>query len=78
MKMKQSISKKKIKSEAAIASSLSAKIYKLKILATNIENEKGYCRGCAQGGSVRFKNPTMPCPKRPCPGPNLRRFYPIS
>ena len=35
------ISKKKIKSEAAIASSLSAKIYKLKILATNIENEKG-------------------------------------
>ena len=37
----QAISKKKIKSEAAIASSLSAKIYKLKILATNIENEKG-------------------------------------
>ena len=35
------VSKKKIKSEAAIASSLSAKIYKLKILATNIENEKG-------------------------------------
>ena len=34
------VSKKKIKSEAAIASSLSAKIYKLKILATNIENEK--------------------------------------
>ena len=34
------ISKKKIKSEAAIASSLSAKIYKLKILASNIENEK--------------------------------------
>ena len=34
------ISKKKIKSEAAIASSLSAKIYKLKILAPNIENEK--------------------------------------
>jgi prephenate dehydratase len=33
--------KKKIKSEAAIASSLSAKIYKLKILASNIENEKG-------------------------------------
>jgi len=35
------ISKNKIKSEAAIASSLSAKIYKLKILAPNIENEKG-------------------------------------
>ena len=35
------ISKKKNKSEAAIASSLSAKIYKLKILAPNIENEKG-------------------------------------
>jgi len=34
------ISKKKIKSQAAIASSLSAKIYKLKILAPNIENEK--------------------------------------
>jgi prephenate dehydratase len=37
----EEISKKKIKSEAAIASSLSAKIYKLKILASNIENEKG-------------------------------------
>ena len=37
----ESISKKMIKSEAAIASSLSAKIYKLKILAPNIENEKG-------------------------------------
>ncbi|MDB4192589.1 prephenate dehydratase [Candidatus Pelagibacter sp.] len=36
----EEISKKKIKSEAAIASSLSAKIYKLKILAPNIENEK--------------------------------------
>ena len=36
----EAISKKKIKSEAAIASSLSAKIYKLKILAPNIENEK--------------------------------------
>jgi len=35
------ISKTKIKSEAAIASSLSAEIYKLKILAPNIENEKG-------------------------------------
>jgi len=33
------ISKNKIKSEAAIASSLSAKTYKLKILASNIENE---------------------------------------
>ena len=37
----EAISKKKIKSDAAIASSLSAKIYKLKILAPNIENEKG-------------------------------------
>ncbi|WP_415300288.1 prephenate dehydratase domain-containing protein [Candidatus Pelagibacter sp. Uisw_134_02] len=37
----EAISKNKIKSEAAIASSLSAKIYKLKILAANIENEKG-------------------------------------
>ena len=37
----QAISKNKIKSEAAIASSLSAKIYKLKILASNIENENG-------------------------------------
>ena len=37
----EAISKKKIKSEGAIASSLSAKIYKLKILAPNIENEKG-------------------------------------
>ena len=37
----EAISKKKIKSEAAIASLLSAKIYKLKILAPNIENEKG-------------------------------------
>ena len=37
----EAISKKKIKSEAAIASSLSAKIYKLKILAPNIENERG-------------------------------------
>ena len=37
----EAISKKKIKSEAAIASSLSAKIYKLQILAPNIENEKG-------------------------------------
>ena len=35
----EAISKKKIKSEAAIASSLSAKIYKLKILAPKIENE---------------------------------------
>jgi prephenate dehydratase len=37
----EAISKNKIKSEAAIASSLSAKIYNLKILATNIENESG-------------------------------------
>jgi len=37
----ETISKKKIKSDAAIASSLSAKIYKLKILVPNIENEKG-------------------------------------
>ena len=37
----ESISKNKIKSEAAIASSLSAKIYNLKILAPNIENESG-------------------------------------
>ena len=37
----EAISKRKIKSEAAIASSLSAKIYKLKILVPNIENEKG-------------------------------------
>ena len=36
----ESISKNKIKSEAAIASSLSAKIYNLEILAPNIENEK--------------------------------------
>ena len=37
----ETISKNKIKSEAAIASSLSSKIYKLKILAPNIENENG-------------------------------------
>ncbi|NMN67498.1 prephenate dehydratase [Candidatus Pelagibacter ubique] len=37
----EAISKKKNKSEAAIASSLSAKIYKLKVLAPSIENEKG-------------------------------------
>ena len=37
----ETISKNKIKSEAAIASSLSAKMYKLKILAPNIENENG-------------------------------------
>ena len=35
----EAISKNKIKNEAAIASSLSAKIYKLKILAANIEDE---------------------------------------
>jgi prephenate dehydratase len=37
----ETVAKKKIKSQAAIASSLSATIYKLKIIATNIENEKG-------------------------------------
>jgi prephenate dehydratase len=37
----ETISTNKIKSEAAIASSLSAKTYKLKILAPNIENEIG-------------------------------------
>jgi prephenate dehydratase len=37
----EAISKNKIKSEAAIASSLSAKIYNLKILQPNIENESG-------------------------------------
>ena len=37
----EAISKNKIISEAAIASSLSAKIYKLKILAPKIENESG-------------------------------------
>ena len=36
----ETISKNKNKDEAAIASSLSANIYKLKILASNIENEK--------------------------------------
>ena len=35
----EAISQNKIKSEAAIASSLSAKTYKLKIIASNIENE---------------------------------------
>ena len=35
------ISQNKIKSEAAIASSLSAKIYNLKIIAPDIENESG-------------------------------------
>jgi prephenate dehydratase len=35
----ETVSKNDIKSEAAIASSLSAKTYKLKILAPNIENE---------------------------------------
>jgi prephenate dehydratase len=37
----EAIARNKIKSEAAIASTLSAKIYKLKILVANIENEKG-------------------------------------
>ena len=36
----EAISKNKIKNQAAIASSLSAKIYNLKILSPNIENEK--------------------------------------
>ena len=50
----ETISKKKIKSEAAIASSLSAKIYKLKILAPNIENEKGNAtRFLVMGKEVR-------------------------
>ena len=35
------ISENKNKNEAAIASELSAKIYKLDILASNIEDEKG-------------------------------------
>ena len=35
------VAKNKNKSEAAIASKISAKIYKLKILASNIENENG-------------------------------------
>ena len=37
----ETISKNKLKNEAAIASSLSAKIYNLKIIASNIENENG-------------------------------------
>ena len=37
----ETISKNKIKSEAAIASSLSAKIYQLEIIVSGIENEKG-------------------------------------
>ena len=37
----ETISKTKIKTEAAIASSLSAEIYGLKILSQNIENENG-------------------------------------
>ena len=35
------VTKNKIKNDAAIASKLSAKIYKLDIVASNIENEKG-------------------------------------
>ena len=35
------VSKTKIKNDAAIASKLSAKIYKLEVVASNIENEKG-------------------------------------
>ena len=50
----EAISKKKNKSEAAIASSLSAKIYKLKIIAPNIENEKGNAtRFLVMGKEVR-------------------------
>ena len=50
----EAISKKKIKGEAAIASSLSAKIYKLKVLAPNIENEKGNAtRFLVMGKEVR-------------------------
>jgi len=50
----EAISKKKIKDEAAIASSLSAKIYKLKVLASNIENEKGNAtRFLVMGKEVR-------------------------
>ena len=50
----EAISKKKNKGEAAIASSLSAKIYKLKILAPNIENEKGNAtRFLVMGKEVR-------------------------
>ena len=37
----QLISNNKIKTEAAIASKLSAKIYKLEVMASNIEDEKG-------------------------------------
>ena len=37
----EAISKKKNKNEAAIASSLSAKIYNLKVITPNIENESG-------------------------------------
>ena len=37
----QLVSKSKIKNDAAIASKLSAEIYKLDIVASNIENEKG-------------------------------------
>ena len=53
----EAISKKKIKSEAAIASSLSAKIYKLEIIASNIENEKGNAtRFLIMGKEVRQPN----------------------
>ena len=37
----QLVSKSKIKNDAAIASKLSAEIYKLDVVASNIENEKG-------------------------------------
>ena len=48
------ISKNKIKSEAAIASSLSAEIYNLKILAPNIENESGNATRFLIMGTVLF------------------------
>ena len=53
----EAISKKKIKSEAAIASSLSAKIYKLEIIVPNVENEKGNAtRFLIMGKEVRQPN----------------------
>ena len=49
--------KKKIKSEAAIASSLSAKIYKLEIIVPNVENDKGNAtRFLIMGKEVRQPN----------------------
>jgi len=53
----EAISKKKIKSEAAIASSLSAKIYKLEIIVPNVENDKGNAtRFLIMGKEVRQPN----------------------